>query len=113
MDLFISTAWAADAPVAPAGSGLPEILLLVAFIAIFYFLIWRPQSKRTKAHRELVQGLAKGDEITSGGGLMGVITKVDDHYIRVKIAQNVEVNLQKHAVTATLPKGTLKALEND
>lgn len=112
MSLFISSAWAVDTPSFATGGNFANIFLLVAFIGVFYFLIWRPQSKRAKTHRELMQGLAKGDEIVSSGGMMGLVTKVDDNYVRVKIGQNIEISLQKHAVTATLPKGTLKALEN-
>lgn len=100
----------AAAPVAE-GRSYFEPLLLLAFVALFYFLIWRPQSKRTKAHRELVGGLVKGDEVVSSAGIMGRVTKVGDDFIRLKVSTNVEINLQRSAVSATLPKGTLKAFE--
>jgi len=85
-----------------------QILMLVGFIAIFYFLLWRPQQKRAKEHKNLIENLAKGDEIATGGGLMGRITKVNDDRISMEIADNVEVQVQKQAVAILLPKGTLK-----
>ncbi len=85
-----------------------QILMLVGFIAIFYFLLWRPQQKRAKEHRNLIENLAKGDEIAVGGGLMGRITKMGDELISVEVAEGVEVLVQKPAVAALLPKGTIK-----
>ena len=111
MSFFIPEAAAAEAD-ASFGTGGFEFILLIGFVAIFYFLIWRPQSKRQKDHRELVGGLAKGDEIVSNGGIMGQITQVRDDLIVVEVAENVEVRMQKSAVTATLPKGTLKQLKD-
>jgi preprotein translocase subunit YajC len=96
---------------ASAAGGLSSILLLVGFVVIFYFLLWRPQSKRAKEHRELVSKLAKGDEVVTSGGLLGRISKLDDeHYMTLKIAEGVEVVVQRGAVSTTLPKGTLKSL---
>ncbi len=111
IDFFIPSAMAADA--APAGGGpLPglDIFIIVAFALVFYFIVWRPQSKRAKEHRELVGGLAKGDEVVTNGGMLGKITKVEEQYLVVEIANNVEVKLQKHAVAAALPKGTIKQI---
>ena len=68
-----------------------QILMLVGFIAIFYFLLWRPQQKRAKEHKNLIENLAKGDEIATGGGLMGRITKVADDVLTVEIAEGVSV----------------------
>lgn len=87
-----------------------QILMLVGFIAIFYFLLWRPQQKRAKEHRNLIENLAKGDEIATGGGLMGRITKVTDSVLTVEVAEGVSVLVQKPAVAVLLPKGTLKDL---
>lgn len=106
MDFLIPMAHAADAPAGP--SPLVNIGMLVVFIAIFYFLLWRPQQKRAKEHRNLIENLAKGDEIATGGGLMGRITKVTDDVLNVEIASGVEVLVQKPAVAVLLPKGTLK-----
>ena len=88
-----------------------DILLLVGFVAIFYFLLWRPQSKRRKEHQALVGGLSKGDEVVTAGGVVGQITKVEDDFIKVELAPNMEVRVQKSAIGATLPKGTLKSLD--
>lgn len=111
MSFFIPEAAAAEA--APGGgTGGFEFILLIGFVAIFYFLIWRPQSKRQKEHRDLVSSLAKGDEIVTNGGIIGQITQVRDDMIVVEVAENVELRMQKAAVTATLPKGTLKQLGN-
>jgi len=103
---MISSAYANTAPAGP--DPMFQILMLVGFIAIFYFLLWRPQQKRAKEHKNLIENLAKGDEIATGGGLMGRITKVNDDRISMEIAENVEVQVQKQAVAILLPKGTLK-----
>ena len=110
MDFLIPMAHAADAPAGP--SPLANIGMLVVFIAIFYFLLWRPQQKRAKEHRELVSALGKGDEIVTGGGLAGVVTKVTDDYVMVEVSAGNEVIVQRQAVATTLPKGTLKDVRN-
>lgn len=110
-NLFIPQAMAAEAP--PGGpGGIPglDLFIIVAFALIFYFLIWRPQSKRAKEHRELVGGLEKGDEVVAGGGIIGKIKKVDEQYLLLEVADNVEIKVQKGAVTAALPKGTMKSI---
>ncbi len=110
MDFFIPLAHAADAG---GGSGpLPglDIFIIIAFAAVFYFIVWRPQSKRAKEHKELVAGLGKGDEIVTNGGLIGKISKVEDQYLVIEVADKVELKLQKGAVAAALPKGTIKSI---
>ena len=89
------------------------ILFLVAMIAIFYFLIFRPQSKRRKEQQALMAGLAQNDEVTTMGGILGVITKVDEDYVHLEVAPNVQLRMQKAAIAATLPKGTLKAIPSE
>ena len=74
---------------------------------LFYVLLWRPQSKRAKEHRELVGGISKGDEVMTSGGLLGKVTKVSDDYMTVQVAEGVELKLQKSSVAAALPKGTI------
>jgi len=110
IEFLIPNAMAAEAPA--GGGGLPglDIFIIVAFALVFYFIVWRPQSKRAKEHRELVGGLAKGDEVVTNGGLIGKITRVEEQYVVVEIADNVEVKLQKGAVAAALPKGTIKQI---
>ncbi|SFH29444.1 preprotein translocase subunit YajC [Modicisalibacter xianhensis] len=108
LDFFISQAHAEGG--APAGGGMAQIIMLVGFVLIFYFLLWRPQSKRAKQHKQLINGLSKGDEIVIGGGLVGRVTRVNDEFIAMEIAEGTEVNVQKNAVAAVLPKGTLKSI---
>ena len=110
MSLFESAAQAAPAGGA-AGPGMMDLLLLVGFIGIFYFLLWRPQSKRRKEHQQLMSSLSSGDEVVTAGGIVGRITKVEDDFIKVQVAKDVEMRIQKSAVGATLPKGTLKSLD--
>ena len=83
------------------------IIFLIAMIAIFYFLIFRPQSKRRKEQQALMASLAVGDEVISVGGIMGEIAKVADDFVFVKVSDKVELRFQKAAIQATLPKGTL------
>lgn len=94
-------------PAAGAGSTWQPIIMLVVFGLIFYFMLIRPQQKRAKEHKNLVDGLQKGDEVVTVGGVLGRVTKVKDHYVVVALTDNVEITVQKHAVSATLPKGTL------
>lgn len=101
---------AADAGAATGGVPM-DIFILVAFALVFYFIVWRPQSKRTKEHRELVSSISKGDEIVTNGGMLGKVIKVEDQFLLVEVADKVEVRLQKSAVSAALPKGTLKSVE--
>lgn len=111
MSFFIPEALAAEAA-AEGGGLLPgmDIFIIVAFAAIFYFIVWRPQSKRAKDHRALVASLSKGDEIVSNGGIIGKITKVEDDYLVFEVSPKVELKLQKGAVSAALPKGTIKSI---
>lgn len=108
---FISDALAAaPAPGQSGESGIMSIVLLVGFVLIFYFLLWRPQSKRAKEQRNLLASLAVGDEVVTSGGLIGKINKVsDDDILTLAIADNVEVKVQKAAIVASLPKGSIKS----
>lgn len=108
MGFFIADAWAEAAPAVAEPSMWATLLPLVVFVLIFYFLLWRPQSKRTKDQKELLTSLAKGDEVLLAGGMIGKITKVVDDYVVVEVANNMEIRFQKSAVTASLPKGTIK-----
>jgi len=110
MDFFISNAYAQDA--AAQGGGMELIFMLVMFGLIFYFMIYRPQAKRVKAHKELVSSMSKGDEVLLQGGMVGRIQKIseDKDFMVIALTEEVEVTVQKGAVTAVLPKGTMKAL---
>lgn len=109
MSLFISTAHAA--PGATQGPSLMANLLMIAvFIAIFYFLIWRPQAKRAKEHRSLIESLGVGSEIVFAGGLMGRIIKLEGDFAVVELTRGVEVKIQRASVISVLPEGTLNNL---
>ncbi|SDN44550.1 preprotein translocase subunit YajC [Vreelandella arcis] len=107
LDFFISSAHAQEGA---AGGGIAQIVMLVGFVLIFYFLLWRPQAKRAKQHKQLISNLDKGDEIVIGGGMVGRITKVSDDFLTMEVAEGTEVNVQKSAVAAVLPKGTIKSI---
>ena len=110
MNLLETAAHAAEAG-APPDTGLINLLFLGGFVLIFYFLLWRPQSKRRKEHQSLMAGLAKGDEVVTAGGIVGQVNKVEDDFVKIQVAANLELRVQKSAVGATLPKGTLKSLD--
>ena len=109
MDFLIASAYAQDA--APQPGGLMSFLPLIIIFVIFYFLLIRPQMKRAKEHRALVAGLAKGDEVVTNGGLLGKVRHVGETFLTVEIAENVQIKLQKHAVSSVMPKGTVKSSE--
>ena len=111
MNLFETAAYAAEAGGPPADAGLINLLFLGGFVLIFYFLLWRPQSKRRKEHQELMAGLEKGDEVVTAGGIVGQVNKVEDDFVKIQVADNMELRVQKTAIGATLPKGTLKSLD--
>jgi len=111
MNLFETTAYAAESGASP-DAGIINLLFLGGFILIFYFLLWRPQSKRRKEHQSLIGGLTKGDEVVTSGGILGQINKVEEDFIKIQVAKNVELRVQKSAVGGTLPKGTLKSLDD-
>ena len=109
-ELLIPLARAADEAV-PQGGALPlDLFIIIAFALVFYLIVWRPQSKRNKEHKELVAGLEKGDEIIAGGGLVGKIIKVEDQFIVIEAGTGVELKLQRSAVVQALPKGTIKSI---
>ncbi|MEM7292424.1 MAG: preprotein translocase subunit YajC [Pseudomonadota bacterium] len=95
---------------AQADGGLFGLMLPILLLVVFFFIFIRPQQKRVKEHKKMVDELKKGDEIVTNGGVAGTVTQIGDAFIRVKIADNVEVNVQKHAIGNLLPKGTIKAL---
>lgn len=111
MSLLIGTAHAAGAPAQPGG-GMEMIIMLLVFGLVFYFMIYRPQAKRVKEHKGLMSALSKGDEVLTQGGIVGKIIKVSDEkdFIVVSISEGTEVTVQKAAVNAVLPKGTMKNL---
>jgi len=105
---IVATAAAAAPAAAPAGAGF-SMLLPILLLVIMYFVMIRPHNKRQKELRELVAKLAKGDEVITGGGLAGRVTDIGDNFVHVEIADGVVVKVQKGAIGAVLPKGTLKS----
>ncbi|QDH69476.1 preprotein translocase subunit YajC [Marilutibacter alkalisoli] len=108
LDLLISPAHAQVAA-APAGGMGMSLLFPIALIAIMYFLMIRPQMKRQKEHRAMLEKLGKGDEVITNGGIAGTVTDIGESFVTVQIADNVKVRVQKGAIANVLPKGTLKA----
>ncbi|PUE13119.1 preprotein translocase subunit YajC [Limnohabitans sp. T6-20] len=110
--MFISSAFAQTAPAAAAGgdmqSTLMSMLPLLLMFAVLYFVMIRPQMKKQKEHRSMIDALAKGDEVVTAGGLLGKVSKIGDAYIGVELTAGVEVQLQRSAVVQVLPKGSLK-----
>jgi preprotein translocase subunit YajC len=118
-DAFAEATTTAAATVAPAASQMPHppggsfmslLPTLVIFALVFYFLLIRPQAKRAKEHRKLMEGIVKDDEVVTTGGVTGKVIRVADNYVVLNIADNIEVIFQKAAVAMVLPKGTLKAI---
>jgi preprotein translocase subunit YajC len=110
--MFISSAFAQTAPAAAAGgdmqSTLMSMLPLLLMFAVLYFVMIRPQMKKQKEHRAMIDALAKGDEVVTAGGFLGKVSKLGDAYVGVELATGVEVQMQRSAVVQVLPKGTIK-----
>jgi preprotein translocase subunit YajC len=110
MSFFVSEAWAQNATLAQAGpTSLMNFLPLIILFVLFYFFLIRPQTKRAKEHKKMVESLAKGDEVVTNGGLLGRITKVGDNFIDLEIADGILVKVQKQTVATLMPKGTMKS----
>ena len=108
MSFFVSDAMA-QGP-SPAGDGGMSIIFLIGMFVIMYFFLIRPQVKRQKEHKAMVETLKKGDEIQTMGGMMGKITELGDNFMKVEVADNVVVTVRKSSVEAVMPKGSLKDL---
>ena len=111
--MFISSAFAQTAPAAAATGGdmmssLTGMLPLVLMFVVLYFVMIRPQMKKQKEHRTMLEALAKGDEVATAGGLIGKVTKMGEGFLSLEIAAGVEVQLQRSAVVQVMPKGTVK-----
>jgi preprotein translocase subunit YajC len=107
LDLIISPAAAQAAP--SQGSPMSLLVMMVLFFGVFYFMAIRPQMKRAKEHRALLAALAKGDEVLTNGGIAGRIEDLGESFVSVEIATGVSIKVQKNAITAVLPKGSLKS----
>jgi preprotein translocase subunit YajC len=109
MDFLIPAAWAQAAPAGQQPGLLSPLVMMALFFAIFWFIAIRPQMKRAKEHRTMLGALAKGDEVVAAGGMLGRVDDIGESVVTVEIADGVKVKVQKHAIAAVLPKGTLKS----
>jgi preprotein translocase subunit YajC len=108
MRFIIANALAENGAKPPAATDFTFFIMIGIFFLIMYFMIIRPQSKRAKEHKKLLESLAKGDEVVTNGGLLGKITEVGESLIQMEISQGVLIKVQKNAVTMVMPKGTMK-----
>ena len=106
--MLISNAYAAGAT--PGGPDLMGFVPLIVIFVLFYFMLIRPQMKRAKEQKNMMDALQKGDEVVTAGGQLGKVVKVSEGYISLEIAENVVVTVQKQAITTLLPKGTIKSI---
>lgn len=109
MSFFISDAFAQAADGAQP-SILEALFPFIILFVVFYFLLIRPQSKRAKEHKKLVQELSKGDEVVTQGGVLGKITDVDENFIILEVSDNVQIKVQRQSVASLMPKGTIKSI---
>ena len=110
--MFISSAMAAEGAAGAPGGEYASLIMVAVFGLIFYFMIYRPQSKRVKEHKNLMSSMTKGDEVLTNGGLIGKISKIseDNDYLQIAINDQLTVTIKKDFVSAVLPKGTMKSL---
>jgi preprotein translocase subunit YajC len=106
MGWLIQDAWA---QAEGKGDQFLSLLPLVLIFAVFYFLLIRPQNKRQKEHKEMVANVAVGDEVVTAGGVLGKITDMKEQFVRLQIADGVEITVQRHTIGAVMPKGTMKS----
>ncbi len=107
LEFFTNNAWAADAP---AQGGIMSLLPLFILFAVFWFFLIRPQMKQAKEHKIMVAALAKGDEVVTTGGLLGKVREVGDNFILLEVSKEVQIKIQRNAVSVIMPKGTIKIL---
>ena len=106
--MLISSAFAQQAPAGAPGGDMSFMIMMILMFVVLYFFMIRPQMKRQKEHRSMIEALAKGDEVATSGGVIGKVTKLGDAYLGVEIAAGVEVQVLRSAVVQVLPKGTVK-----
>ncbi len=111
MSFFISAANAAEGAPAQQGGGWEMLIMLGLFFVIFYFMLIRPQQKRAKEHKTMMEALQKGDEVVTAGGILGRVVKIKDQFVVIALNDNVEISVQRHSIAATLPKGTIASIQ--
>ena len=104
--MLISPAWAQGA--GGVGGGFESLILIVLMFGVLYFLMIRPQMKRAKEHKTMIEALQKGDEVVAAGGVLGRVTRINENYVTLDVSSNVEIQIQRPAVQLVLPKGTIK-----
>lgn len=109
MYFFISDAYAQAGAQQPAFAGL---IFPVAILALFYFLFIRPQSKRQKEHKKMVEALVRGSEVVTNGGLLGKVVRIDENFVTIELADNIQVQVQRSGISSLMPKGTYKTERN-
>lgn len=109
--MLISEAFAQTAGSGQAEAGWANLILLVGIFVIFWLLLIRPQAKRAKEHKKMVENLQRGDEVITGGGIIGLILNVSENYVVIEISPGVEILSIKSSVQTLLPKGTMKSIE--
>lgn len=111
MSFFISNAYASGTAAAPAGGGLEFMIMIAIFFALMYFMIIRPQSRRQKEQKRMLEALSKGDEVVTTGGVVGKLNAVGENFVEIEVSEGgAVIKVQKQAITAVLPKGTIKGL---
>ncbi len=108
--MLIGQAWAQGAGGGGVGGEMLGLLPILLMFVVLYFLMIRPQMKRAKEHKAMVEALQKGDEVVTAGGVVGRVSKLGDNYVSLQVAENVEITVQRPSVQVVLPKGTLKSL---
>lgn len=106
--MWINSAYAQGAGAGAQGDGMMSLIMIVLMFGVLYFLMIRPQMKRAKEHKSMLDALQKGDEVVTSGGVLGRITKIGENYVSVEIANNIEIQVQRPAIQLVLPKGTIK-----
>jgi preprotein translocase subunit YajC len=109
--VFISSAFAQAAPAAGGDAGLMSFLPIILMFVLLYFLMIRPQMKRAKEHKSMIDALQKGDEVVAAGGLLGRIVELSDQYATLEVAAGTQVMVQRPAIQMLLPKGTIKSVK--
>jgi preprotein translocase subunit YajC len=110
MSFFISDAFAEGGAAGAQQPGLEGMLFPLAILVFFYVLFLRPQAKRAKEKKQMVESLAKGTEVVTAGGILGKVADVDDNFVKIEISDNVFIQVQRHNIEAMMPKGTYKAM---
>jgi preprotein translocase subunit YajC len=108
LSFFVSDAFAQTATGGGSTSAISSLLLPVMLIVVFYFLLIRPQQKKQKEHRAMVEALGVGTEVVTGGGVLGKVTELGEQFVTIEIAEGVNVKVQRHSISAVLPKDTIK-----